>query len=225
MLLLINQGSKDIEGASQSTSQADQAFSPSHRTTSKRCHSPALKRRCLQAHKLVVLADRQVPPRGMDAKDALFVATYEEGKNVSEDAVLQKVSASQNPSCPLRARSARDASQNHFSSRIVPSPSRPLVEMIVFVRGTLGHLSKQICSSSGIEALCTTLQGVCPLMHLPIEDCTQWTNHTFDLISEFCKSKVRCACRVGRLGHTSTLRTPARDQGSYNADIGEAGHK
>jgi len=41
----------------------------------------------------VVLADQLNPPRADEATDALFAATYEEGKNVSEDAVLQEVSA------------------------------------------------------------------------------------------------------------------------------------
>ena len=46
-----------------------------------------------QAHKLLVLADQLDPPKAAEATDALFAATYEEGKNVSEDAEIEKVSA------------------------------------------------------------------------------------------------------------------------------------
>jgi len=53
----------------------------------------------MQAHKLIALAYRQDPLKGVEAEDALFVATYEEGHNVSQDATLQKVSA------PLKAQS------------------------------------------------------------------------------------------------------------------------
>ena len=48
---------------------------------------------CLQAHKLLVLADQLDPPKSAEATDALFAATYEEGKNVSDDAEIEKVCA------------------------------------------------------------------------------------------------------------------------------------
>ena len=55
-------------------------------------------RRCqagvrVQAHKLLVAADQLDPPKAAEATDALFAATYEEGKNVSDDAEIEKVGA------------------------------------------------------------------------------------------------------------------------------------
>lgn len=39
----------------------------------------------------MVLADKLDPSKAIEATDALFAATYEEGENVSEDATLRKI--------------------------------------------------------------------------------------------------------------------------------------